>query len=300
MKVVVTGASGLIGSALVPALRADGHQVVTLVRREPRADGEIRWDPTAGQLDPTALAGIDAAVHLAGAGVGDHRWTEAYKKTIRDSRVLGTRLLCERLAELEPRPKVLVSSSGMSVYADDGDIPLDENAPLGTSSFLANVAQQWEAAAAPAVDAGIRVCYLRTGMVLSSNGGAMAKILPLFKFGVGGKFGSGKQWWSWITLADEVGVILFLLDADGVRGPVNAVSPNPVTNAEFVKALGRATHRPALLPVPAFALKVVLGGLSSEILDSLRVVPGVLTKAGYRFVHPELDTALAAVVAKQV
>jgi uncharacterized protein (TIGR01777 family) len=300
MRVVVTGTSGLIGSALVPALRADGHEILALVRREPRRADEIQWDPAAGRLDPGALAGVDAAVHLAGAGVGDRRWTDAYKKTIRDSRVLSTQLLAERLAGLEPRPKVLVSASGMGIYGDSGDVPVDETAPAGSSGFLAGVAQEWEAATAVAADAGIRVCHLRTGLVLSSRGGAMARMLPLFKLGVGGKLGSGRQWWSWVSLADEIGVIRFLLDADGVRGPVNVVSPNPVTNAEFVQALGRAVHRPSLLPVPAFALKAVLGEFSSEILDSLRVVPGVLTKAGYPYVHPELDRALAAVVARQV
>ncbi len=299
MKVAVTGASGFIGSALVPALRAGGHTVVTLVRRQPRSESEVRWDPAAGELDEAALTGVEAAVNLAGAGVGARRWTEAYKQTIRDSRLLSTTLLSQTLARLDPRPRVLLSASGSGYYGDTGDEIVDESAP-GGQGFLARLSRDWEASTAAAEAAGIRVNHLRTGVVLSGRGGALARQLPLFRSGLGGRLGSGHQWWSWISLDDEVGAIMFLLGADDVHGPVNLVSPQPVTNAAFTVALASALRRPALLPVPTFALKIILGELAPEILISQRVLPGVLSGAGYRFHHPNLSSALTAAASKEL
>jgi uncharacterized protein (TIGR01777 family) len=299
MRIVVTGSSGLIGSALVSALTADGDTVVSLVRRPPRSESELRWDPAAREVDEKALAGVDAAVHLAGAGVGDHRWTEAYKRTIRDSRVNGTAFLSEVLARLDPRPRVLLSASAVGFYGNTRDEIVHENSAAGRG-FLAQVAQDWEAATATAEDAGIRVCRLRSGFVLSTKGGALARQLPPFRLGLGGRLGAGHQWWSWISMADEIGAIRFLLGADDVSGPVNLVSPQPVTNAAYTVALASALRRPALFPVPAFALKLALGEFSSEILDSHRVLPGVLARAGYRFTHPNLSTAFTAVVAREL
>lgn len=295
MKVVVSGASGLIGSALVRALRADGHQVVTLVRRAAAAATEVSWDPAAGRLDARDLEGVDGAVHLAGAGVGDHRWTDAYKKTIRDSRVDGTRTLAAALASLERRPEVLVSGSAIGYYGDTGDRAVDETAPAG-SDFLAGVCVEWEAAAAPAEVAGIRVAHIRTGLVFARDGGALKKQIPLFKLGVGGKLGSGRQYWSFISLEDEIRAITFLLRNSGISGPVNLTAPNPVTNADATAALGKALHRPSKLPVPKFALKAVLGEFSDDILGSQRVLPRVLTDAGFEFRHPDVTSAVRTVV----
>jgi uncharacterized protein (TIGR01777 family) len=299
MKVAVSGASGLIGSALVPALRADGHTVVTLVRRSPRSESEVRWDPAAGKLDEAELVGVDAAVNLSGANVGSRRWTEAYKRTIRDSRILSTTLLSETLARIDPRPRVLLSASGIDFYGDTGDEIIDEAAP-GGQGFLAGLSEDWEAATAVAETAGIRVCHLRTGLVLSTRGGALARQLPLFRLGFGGRLGSGHQWWSWISLDDEAGAIRFLLGADDVHGPVNLVSPQPVTNTAFTAAVASALRRPALLPVPTFALKIALGELASAPLASHRLLPEVLTGAGYHFRHPNLSAALTAVVNKEL
>ncbi|MCM3885838.1 TIGR01777 family oxidoreductase [Frankia sp. R82] len=305
MRIVVTGASGLIGSALVPALRDDGHEVDVLVRRPPRAHGEIRWDPGAGRLDPATLAGVDAAVHLAGAGIGDHRWTASYQRTLRDSRIDGTGLLARTLAGLSPQPRVLLSGSAIGWYgtAAGGDTgPLDESAPAG-DGFLAHLVEDWEAAAQPARDAGIRVCALRTGVVLAADGGALARQLPLFRLGLGGRLGSGRQWLSWITLTDQVRALRFLLEAgpgDAVAGPVNLVAPEPVTNARFTAALASALHRPAFATVPRVALRVALGGFADEgVLASQRLSPTVLTEAGFRFTHPGIETALRAVLARQ-
>jgi uncharacterized protein len=300
MKVAVSGASGLIGSALVPALRADGHAVLTLVRRPPRADGEVRWDPAGGLLDPVDLAGTDAVVHLAGAGVFDRRWTAAYRRTIRDSRVQGTRLLSGVLAGLAPRPRVLLSGSGVGWYGPRADEPVDESAPPG-EGFLADVAREWEAATAAAEEAGIRVCRLRSGVVLSGRGGALGRQLPLFRLGVGGRLSSGRQWLSWISLVDEVAAIRFLLTAEDVGGPVNLVAPGTVTNAAFTRALAAAVHRPAAAPVPRLALRVALGGFADEgVLASQRVVPAALLRAGFTFAHPDIDTALRAVLTERM
>ncbi|MBU3701797.1 MAG: TIGR01777 family protein [Acidimicrobiia bacterium] len=299
MQIAITGATGLIGTSLGRALRAEGHEVVPIVRR-PVADGEraVRWDPAAGTIDAAALEGIDAVVHLAGAGIGDHRWTEDYRREILDSRVRGTELLAGALAGLERRPSVLVSGSAIGFYGDTGDTAVDESAPAG-DGFLADVCVGWEGATALAADAGIRVALLRTGIVLDRSGGALRKMLPLFRIGAGGRMGSGRQWWSWITIDDEVAAIRWLL-AHEVSGPVNAVAPAPVTNKDFTVALARAMHRPAVFPVPAFGPRVLLGRELADALlfTSQRVLPTVLSASGFTFSHSTIDAALAAVLAR--
>jgi len=291
MKVAVTGASGLIGSALVPALRARGHEVVRLVRRAPSAPDEVRWDPAAGTVDLAGLQGIDAVVHLAGAGVGDKRWTEAYKKEIRDSRVQGTTTIAQAMASLDPRPKVLVCGSAIGYYGDTGDRAVTEESPQG-AGFLAEVVADWEASAKPAVDAGIRVPFARTGLVVSSKGGAWKRLLPIFRLGVGGKVGSGKQYWSFISLRDEVAALIALLEDERYRGPVNLTAPHPVTNAEVTAAMGRVLGRPTVLPVPAFAIKAALGEFSQDVLGSQRVLPQVLESDGFNWSDPTIDQAI--------
>lgn len=295
MRVIISGASGLIGSALGDTLRSDGHDVVKLVRHVPGV-GEIRWDPAAGLLSADAVEGADAVVHLAGAGIGDHRWTAEYKAEILNSRVRSTTLLAETIASCTNRPPVLLSGSAIGIYGASDGRELDEHSPPGTG-FLADVCQQWEAAAAPAAAAGTRVAYLRTGIVLTPKGGALKKMLPLFKFFAGGRFGNGKQWQSWISLPDEVGAINHLLTAD-VSGPVNLTAPNPVTNADFAKLLGKALGRPSLLAVPSFGPKLLLG---NELADALlftgqNVLPKVLQQSGYQFQHARLDEAFAALL----
>jgi uncharacterized protein (TIGR01777 family) len=291
MKVAITGASGLVGQALVRSLYDDGHEVVRLVRRQPGGTDEARWDPF-GAIDTKAIDGADAVVHLAGAGIGDHRWTETYKRQIRDSRVVGTRNLAETLAGLTIKPQVLISASGINFYGDTGDRETDETAPQG-KGFLADLVRDWEAATAPAADAGIRVVHARSGHVLSKDGGLLGRLLPLFKLGLGGRLGSGRQWMSWIARDDHIAALRFLIDGD-LAGPVNLVAPHPVTNAGFTKALGAAVGRPAIFVVPPFALRVALDGLADEgALISLRIVPGRLAAAGFAFGHPELGGALA-------
>lgn len=301
MKIAVTGSSGLIGTALVRSLRSDGHQVVRVVRR-PVRDGEdaVRWDPGAGTIDAAGLDGLDGVVNLAGAGIGDKRWTEEYKRVVLESRTRSTDLLCRTLVATERPPRVLVSGSAIGIYGDTGDTEVTEGGPHG-DDFLATVVEAWEAAAAPAVDAGIRVPFVRTGVVLSPDGGALAKLLPLFKLGLGGRLGSGRQFWSWISLADEVRVIRWLLEQE-VSGPVNATAPAPVTNGELTGVLGDVLHRPTLLPVPSFGPKLLLG---SELADALlftsqRVLPGVLTERGFTFSHPTLEDALRALLDRPV
>jgi uncharacterized protein len=296
MRVIISGASGLIGSALTTHLRALGHEPVALVRRS-AGSNEIQWDPTKGLLDAEALAGADAVVHLAGAGIGDRRWTDDYKRELLESRTKGTALLAERIAECSQRPGVLLSGSAIGYYGPNDDRELDEHSPAGTD-FLADLCVQWEAATAPAAAAGVRVAHLRTGIVLSKRGGALKKMLPLFKLGAGGKFGKGDQWQSWISLPDEVGAITHLLTAD-VSGAANLTAPTPVRNREFAKTLGTVLHRPSVVPVPAFGPKLLLGG---ELADALlftgqRVLPTVLQASGYQFQHPTLDVALRAVLA---
>jgi hypothetical protein len=292
MRIAITGASGLIGSALVPALRQDGHSVLRLVRREPRGDDELRWDPARHELDPHALDDVDAVVHLSGAGIGDKRWTEAYKRELVDSRIDSTTTIATALAAAAPRQRVLLSSSGVNWYGDTGDTPVDETVPPGTG-FLAALVQAWEGATRPAEEVGARVVHLRTAPVLAPSGGLLAPLRTLFTAGLGGRLGSGRQYMPWISLTDWVDAARFLLTADDLRGPVNLVAPDQVTNAEFTRALARTLHRPAVLPVPAFALRIALGDLADEgALISLRVVPRVLTDHGFTFHHRDVDEAL--------
>lgn len=292
MKVAITGASGLIGSALVPHLRARGDEVLRLVRRPAVAPDEVSWDPTAGTVDLEALAGIDAVVHLAGAGVGDHRWTDAYKKTILDSRVDGTHTIVRAITQLDPKPRTLVAGSAIGWYGETGDRAVDESAPAG-SGFLADVVRAWEASADPAAEAGIRVVHARTGLVVAKEGGAWARLFPIFRFGLGGKLGSGKQYWSWISLRDEVAALTYLLDNDAMSGPVNLTGPDPATNAEVTRAMGSVLGRPTLFPVPAIALKTVLGEFSVEVLGSARVIPGVLESAGFTWQDRTVESAIS-------
>jgi uncharacterized protein (TIGR01777 family) len=297
MDVAITGASGLIGHALVATLRTSGHRPIPLVRR-PVNTGEdaIEWTPSADRIDAASLEGIGGVVHLAGAGIGDKRWTDAYKTAVLESRTGPTRLLATTLAGLNRPPSVLVSGSGITYYGDRGSEPLTEASEPG-DLFLSEVCLQWEGATQPAADAGIRVAVVRTGLVLAREGGALPKLLPLFKFGLGGRFGSGRQWWSWIAIDDEARALQWLLEHD-VAGPVNLTAPNPVTNDEFSKALGRVLHRPSAIPVPAFGPRLLRGAqLANELLfASQRVMPEVLTNSGFEFEHPEIELALLAVL----
>lgn len=296
MDIAVTGASGLIGRALVTSLRHDGHRVRTVSRSAGTGPDAVRWDPAAGTLDPQALAGVDAVVHLAGAGIGDRRWTAARKREVLESRTQGTDLLARTLAGLDPAPSVLVSGSAIGYYGLRGDEQLTEASSPG-DDFLADLVQRWEAAAAPAADAGIRVAHARTGLVLSGHGGILGRLLPLFRLYLGGRLGSGEQWMSWVSIDDEVGGIRHLLDHD-ISGPVNIVAPTPVTNSEMTAALGRALHRPTVVPVPAFGPRLLFGREMADltIFASQRVVGDRLASSGYAFRHPDLDGALAAVL----
>jgi uncharacterized protein (TIGR01777 family) len=295
MKVAVTGSSGFIGTALVAALRADGHEVTRLVRAAPAAPDEIAWNPRAigGGLDPGSLDGVAAVVHLAAAGAADKRWTPSYQAEIRDSRVQGTRALASALAAMAAPPRVLLSGSAIGWYGDTGGREVTEADPAG-SGFLADVVRDWEAAAEGAVRAGIRVVTLRSGLVLSPRGGMLGRMLPLFRLGLGGRIGSGRQVMSWIGLSEWVAIARFLLGRDDISGPVNLTTPSPVTNAEFTSALAAAVHRPAVMVAPAPALKLALGGVSSDILSSARVLPRRLLDEGYQFRHPAIAGALAA------
>ena len=295
MRIAVTGSSGLIGTALVTALRDRGDDVVRLVRRPPREPGEVRWDPAAGTVDVEALGGVEAAVNLAGAGVGDRRWDDEYKRTILSSRVDSTRTLVKALSALDPLPRVLVSASAVGYYGDRGEEVLTEESGPGTG-FLVDVVEAWEDAASPAVDAGIRVALARTGLVLSPGGGALGRLLPLARLGLAGPLGSGRQWWPWITLDDHVRALLHLIDQDGLSGPVNLGSPEPARNLDLTRALGRALHRPTLVPAPAFGLRLVLGEFAHEVLASQRMMPARLTASGFTFRHGTPDEAATWVV----
>lgn len=297
MKAVVSGSTGLLGLALVASLRANGHEVVRLVRRDPQGADEIEWSPTEGTIDAAGLDGAEAVFHLAGAGIGDKRWTESYKREILDSRVLGTGLLASTLADLDSKPSVMVSASAIAWYGDCGDEILDESAPQG-SGFLAGVVAAWEDAAQPASDAGIRVVHPRTGIVLSRNSLVIGRLLLPFKLGAGGRMGPGDQWWSWIALNDVVRALTGLAFSSGLAGPVNLTAPNPVTNQEFVDTFGSVLRRPTVLPTPALAIKTILG---SELADALvfqsqRVVPARLLDDGFEFDSPNLREALQSAI----
>jgi len=288
--VVLAGASGLIGRPLVHFLRRRGTQVRLLVRRSASNVDEIAWDPAEGRLDPRALDGVDAVVNLGGANLGAKRWTESYKAEILRSRVQGTSLLAATAARCERPPRRFLQASAIGFYGERGDEVLEESSP-GGSGFLADVVRRWEAAADPAREAGIGVASFRSGLVLTPTGGAAGRLLPLFRLGVGGRLGSGRQWWSWISLVDETRAILHLLESN-VTGPVN-LTAEPARNSEVTRALGAALHRPTALPVPAFALRAVLGEFSADVLGSLRVVPSVLQAEGFTFHHPTIQEAAA-------
>ena len=294
VRIAITGSTGFIGTALRNHLEAGGHHVVPIARGEARP-GSIRWDPIAGELDPADLAGLDAVVHLAGEGIGERRWTPDHKRRIADSRIKGTSLLAEAVAAASDRPAVLVSGSAVGYYGSDrGDeVVTEPSAPGG--DFLAQLCVDWEAATAPAEAAGVRVARIRTGIVLDRAGGVLPRMALPFKLGAGGKLGSGDQWISWITLADHLAAVSFLLTSD-VRGPVNLTAPAPVTNAQLTKALGRALHRPTFLTAPAFALRLALGRERADnlLLASQRAVPAVLLEAGFDFTHEDLEHGLAA------
>jgi hypothetical protein len=292
MRIGVTGASGFLGQRLVPALHAARHQVVRIGRGP---DADVRWNPSAGTIDASGCAGIDAVVHLAAANVGE-RWTPAHRREIRDSRVLGTALMAHTAAALTPRPRVLVCASAVGIYGNAGDVVLDESSPPG-GDFLAEVGRAWESAAEPARYAGIRTVHLRFGVVLSRQGGALARMLPVFLLGGGGRLASGRQWMSWISMEDAVGAVRFALERESLVGAVNAVAPSPVTNAEFTETLARVVRRPALFPVPAFALNLMFGEMAQgTLLASQRVLPRQLLAAGYAFQHSTLEPALRAAV----
>lgn len=293
MRIAITGSTGLIGTALVRSLRTDGHEVVRLVRRAPAAAGEVRWDPKRQELDPAGLAGCEAVVHLAGAGVGDHRWTAAYKQEIRDSRVLGTRTLAAALTAMDTPPRVLVSGSAIGYYGDTGDRRTDESAPAG-HGFLPEVCTAWEDAAQPVRDAGIRTAFARTGLVVARSGGAWGRLFPFFRLGLGGRFGDGSQYWSFISLADHIAALRHLLDTDDLSGPVNLTAPEPVTNREATAVMGHVLNRPTLCTVPAPVLRAALGEFAGDVLGSQRVVPRRLLDSGFAFRHPRIIDAIRA------
>lgn len=289
-RVAVTGSSGLIGSALVARLKSDGYQVQKIVRRATRNQEEVRWDPIKGEIDLDSLDGVDAVFHLAGAGVGDKRWSASYRSEILNSRLLGTTTIANACQQLQT--DVFISASAIGYYGETGNRAVTET-DKGGSDFLSVVCREWEAVADLA--SSVRTIKLRTGLVLDPTGGALGRMIPLFKLGLGGKLGSGKQWWSWITLHDQIRAMMFLMNSK-IEGAVNLTSPNPVTNQEFTASLARILKRPALFPAPAFALKAVLGGFSSEVLGSKKVIPQVLTDAKFEFEFPFVSDALTALI----
>ncbi|MGW3666049.1 TIGR01777 family oxidoreductase [Streptomyces sp. NPDC005141] len=292
-RIVIAGASGLIGSALARSLSADGHQVVRLVRREPRSRDEVRWDPQRQRVDAVGLLGCAAVVNLAGAPVAARPWTKTYKRKIRDSRVLGTATLAEAVASLDEPPRVFVNGSAIGFYGDTDGRAVDESAPPG-DGFLPSVCVEWEEATAPAQEAGVRTVMPRTGLVVSREGGAWAKLFPLFRAGVGGRMGDGLQYWSYIALHDEVAAIRHLIDTESVSGPVNLTAPDPLTNREITEAMGRVLHRPTLLATPAPLLRLALGDMAEDILGSQRVLPTRLLESGFTFAFPSIEGALRA------
>lgn len=289
-KIAVTGASGLIGSALVSQLKNDGYQILKIVRRPVRTADEVSWNPVKGEIDLQSLEGVDAVFHLAGAGVGDKRWSASYRSEILNSRLLGTTTIATACEQLQPT--VFISASAIGYYGETGNRSVTE-ADRGGDDFLSVVCREWEAVANLAPS--IRTIKLRTGLVLDPTGGALGRMIPLFKFGLGGKLGSGKQWWSWITLHDQIRAMIFLMNSK-IEGAVNLTSPNPVTNQEFTAALAIALKRPAIFPAPAFALRAVLGGFSTEVLGSKKVIPKVLMDNKFEFDYPHVSSALTALV----
>lgn len=310
MRIAVTGSTGLIGTALSRSLRADGHDIVRLVRRSSRdarryedaghargdaqdPPSEVAWDPKGQYVDARGLSGCDAVVHLAGAGVGDRRWTPAYKKEIRDSRVLGTAAIADALASLDDPPRTLLVGTAIGYYGDTGDRAVDESAPPGRG-FLPEVCQEWEEAASAAEEAGIRTVFARTGLVVARGGGAWGRLFPLFKAGLGGRLGDGSQYWSHIALHDHIAALRHLLDRQDLSGPFNLTAPEPVTNREVTAAMGRVLHRPAPFPVPAPVLRAALGEFAGDVLGSQRVVPRRLLDSGFGFAFPDIDDAVRA------
>ncbi|WP_327131785.1 TIGR01777 family oxidoreductase [Streptomyces sp. NBC_01343] len=297
MRIGISGSSGLIGQALVRSLRADGHEVVRFVRRTPSAPDEAQWDPRRGYVDPAGLAGCGAVVHLAGAGVGEHRWTAAYKKEIRDSRVQGTAAMARAIAALDAPPAVFVCGTAVGYYGDTGERAVDEQAPAG-QGFLPEVCVDWEAAAAPAQLAGVRTVFARTGLVVAAEGGAWGRLFPIFKAGIGGRLGDGRQYWSFISLHDEIAALRHTIDTPGLSGPVNLTAPEPLTNREVTAAMGRVLHRPTLCAVPAPALRLVLGEFAGDVLGSQRVRPARLLESGFTFRHPGIEESIRAALAR--
>jgi uncharacterized protein len=299
MTILLSGASGMLGSAIGSALERQGFPMLTLVRREPKGPNELRWNPAGAGIDePERLEGLDAVVHLSGANVASRRWTDGYKREMTESRVATTRVLAKTLARLRQPPPVLMTASAVGFYGDRGDEILDEDSAAG-QGYFPELCEAWEAAACPAEDAGIRVVHPRFGMVLGCDGGAMARLAPLFRLGLGGRLGSGRQWMSWVSEADAVSAALFALQNPNLSGPINVVAPQPVTNSEFTRELGFAVHRPALLPAPAFALRLAFGEMADEaLLASTRVLPKRLTQAGFVFAHPTLTQAFEAALSQ--
>jgi uncharacterized protein len=291
MRIIICGASGLIGTALLQQLHFDGHEVTRLVRRTATASDELSWSPADDQLDPAGLTGADVAINLAGAGVGDHRWTRAYKDTIRNSRVDTTRTLSHALAQAKDGPRVLLNASAIGFYGNRSDDIMTEDSSAG-DGFLPDVCRAWEGATQAAEESGVRVCHMRSGLILSARGGLLGRMIPLFRSGVGGKLGDGKQWMSWMSLADEINAIRFLMSHDEISGAVNLSGPKPVRNEDFTKVLGVLLNRPTLLPAPKIGLKILLGQFTEDVLSSTRVSPTVLTEAGFQHLHQDVTSAL--------
>jgi uncharacterized protein (TIGR01777 family) len=298
VKIIVSGASGLIGSELVSTLVKNKHQVVRLVRKEHAAAGEIRWNPLTGDLDKKPLEGVDAVVHLAGENIAAGPWTAERKRQIRESRILGTRLIAQSIAHLFEPPKIFISVSATGYYGDRGEEMLNEDSGPG-KGFLCDLCREWEEAALPAIIRGIRVVIPRLGMVLSGSGGALPRMLPLYQRGLGGIIGSGAQYMSWIELKDLIGIITYAIRSESIHGPINAVSPNPVTNRDFNKILSRILAKPAFLRLPGLAARIILGEMAKEaLLASARAIPAKLIKSKYKFQFPDLEGALRHVLRK--
>jgi uncharacterized protein len=298
MRILVTGGSGLVGTRLVPSLVAKGYVVSKLVYSFNPTPGVLTWNPDKGQINPASLEGFDAVIHLAGENIADNRWSEEKKKKILDSRVIGTRLLCQTFALLKQPPKVFISASAIGYYGCRGDTLLTEESS-GGQGFLAEVCREWEIASQFAVKQGIRVVNPRIGMILSANGGALKQMLLPFKFGLGGRLGSGQQYMSWIAIDDVIGALLLALSRDSIKGPINVVAPKPITNAEFTRVLGEVLHRPTIIPLPAFAARFAFGEMADELLlCSSRVEPKRLQHEGYQFLYPDLKNALKYLITK--